>query len=64
MTAHAMKGDRELCMASGMDGYLSKPIRLKDLLEALEKFARPVEWAHGLPSPEPLLALDLAGVAQ
>jgi signal transduction histidine kinase/ActR/RegA family two-component response regulator len=64
MTAHAMKGDRELCMASGMDGYLSKPIRLKDLLEALEKFARPVEWAHGLPGPEPLLALDLAGVAQ
>jgi CheY-like chemotaxis protein len=64
MTAHAMKGDRELCMASGMDGYLSKPIRLKDLLEALEKFARPVEWAHGVPGPEPLLALDLAGVAQ
>jgi CheY-like chemotaxis protein len=40
MTAHAMKGDEELCMASGMDGYLSKPIRLKDLLAALEKFAR------------------------
>jgi signal transduction histidine kinase/CheY-like chemotaxis protein len=60
MTAHAMKGDRELCMASGMDGYLAKPIRLNDLLEAIEKFARPVGWAHGLPSPEPLLALGLS----
>jgi signal transduction histidine kinase/ActR/RegA family two-component response regulator len=39
MTAHAMKGDKELCLASGMDGYISKPIRPKDLLDALDKFA-------------------------
>ncbi len=46
MTAHAMKGDRELCLASGMDGYIAKPIQPKDLLDALEEFALPMEWAH------------------
>jgi signal transduction histidine kinase/CheY-like chemotaxis protein len=36
MTAHAMKGDRELCLESGMDGYVSKPIIRKELKEAIE----------------------------
>ena len=36
MTAHAMKGDRERCLDSGMDGYLSKPVRTKELLDLLE----------------------------
>jgi CheY-like chemotaxis protein len=31
MTAHAMKGDYERCIHSGMDGYMTKPIRAKDL---------------------------------
>jgi len=38
VTAHAMKGDREKCLASGMDDYLSKPIRPQELDEALEKY--------------------------
>jgi PAS domain S-box-containing protein len=39
MTAHAMKGDREQCLAAGMDGYVAKPIRSEELLAALEKYA-------------------------
>lgn len=38
MTALAMNGDRERCMAAGMDGYLSKPIRPEELDEVLERY--------------------------
>jgi len=35
MTAHAMKGDRERCIAGGMDGYVSKPIKREELETAI-----------------------------
>ena len=37
MTANAMEGDRELCLSAGMDDYISKPIRVDELIEALTK---------------------------
>jgi CheY-like chemotaxis protein len=36
MTANAMAGDKELCLSSGMDDYMGKPIRLKTLASTLE----------------------------
>lgn len=44
MTAHAMSGDRERCLASGMNGYIAKPVNPQTLLRTVEEFLnRPKE---------------------
>jgi two-component system sensor histidine kinase/response regulator len=37
LTAHAMKGDKERCLAAGMDGYISKPLQITELFAAIER---------------------------
>jgi HPt (histidine-containing phosphotransfer) domain-containing protein len=37
MTAHAMKGDRELCLAAGMDGYIAMPLRQQEVITVLRQ---------------------------
>jgi len=53
MTAHAMKGDREQCLAVGMDGYIAKPIRPAELVAEIERVSRPPEPTRQKPAPSP-----------
>jgi CheY-like chemotaxis protein len=67
VTAHAMQGDREKCIAAGMDDYLSKPVRPKDVRDVIERWGNKIVSESKIPPanelPDPGAAETLAEAA-
>ncbi len=53
LTAHAISGDREKCLAVGCDEYESKPVKFPDLIAKIEHFIGPGDNPEGATKPNP-----------
>lgn len=51
MTAHAMKGDKERCLASGMDAYVTKPIQTNELFEVIDGIGKSISLSSANNAP-------------
>jgi two-component system sensor histidine kinase/response regulator len=63
LTAEAMAGSRERCLQSGMDGQITKPVKLEQLFDALIKWAPPVVRGTAVALPYDSLDEALASIA-
>ena len=63
MTAHNMQGDREQCLACGMDDYIAKPVEPAELLAALKRWGKPASVPASAPAPVAALVAASAPLA-
>jgi len=58
LTANALRGDRELCLDAGMDDYITKPVKLQEIADAIRRLFGPSSESLADPRSPPSLAVD------
>lgn len=62
LTAHAIEGDREYCLAAGMDDYLSKPYTLQQLRAMVQRWAKGIRVVEESAEPSVASPIEMSGV--